>query len=150
MIELAARKYSTSFQQYSLYYICLICSIILLSGCTTLYVLPDDFKEHVQDVFRRQNHATGEMMILMEEDIDPVSYEQLMEAEKKMLMACEPLNEYAVLKRDGLDADLILYQRAMSSAEDCEDSTGQMEALLEKISADDNVGQASVKRPDAP
>jgi hypothetical protein len=132
----------------NLYYAGLTGLLLICSGCTHYYVTPDDFKEHVFDVFKRQNNAIGEVMILTEDEMDNADYDRLLEAEKRMLEACKPLNEYAVLKRDDLNTDLFLYQEAMNAAGDCEDSTSAMETILQKFNDEDNLEQSSAKLPD--
>ena len=105
----------------------------LVSGCNSAYIAPDEFRQYVGEVFRRQNQVTGEVMMLSEEELSEADYENLSEAENRMLEACKDLNEYAVHVRDGLSIGLYLRHSAMNSTEECEQATQGVESLLEKI-----------------
>ena len=90
----------------------------------------ESLRKQLEELFRRQNNATSEVMMLTMDDPDAESFTDLFEAEAEMQQACEPLNEYAVRERDKLEAGLILIKKILDAMAACEESTEQVELIL--------------------
>jgi hypothetical protein len=83
------------------------------------------FSQRVESVFKFQNSMTNAVMLL---EIEPSS--TILEAEQKMRLACEPLNEYASREMDGLSADFALQKRVEQTAVSCETAAQRLQSLL--------------------
>ncbi len=113
---------------------------MLLPGCI-LWNGPADhepssqhFAAYAEAVFRRQNHATSQMMLLSLEELeDKQVFEKLLGAEKSMQRACEALNAYAEQNQNGLSSNLLLRARAGKSVIACDEATKILENLLEDL-----------------
>lgn len=122
-------------------YLALIAVVILASGCTTLGKIPSDeekkpksFAAYAEEVFRRQNTATSQIMTLSPEDMDdPEQYEELLAAEKDMQSACELLNDYAQRSQDGESTSLFFRSRVGHAVKNCDQATQKLETLLEEL-----------------
>lgn len=89
------------------------------------------FAAHAEAVFRRQNAATSQIMMLALDDVDaPEIYEALLKTEKNMQLACVDLTAYAVQSQTQSSASLMMRVRAGKSIYACELATSQLEKLL--------------------
>ena len=109
--------------------------ISITSGCATFPVNETSpnhlsLKEQVEELFRRQNNAASEVMMLSLDETDNEEFEELSDAELKMQNACTALNEYAVRSRDQLSLGFFLQQRVLSEIDLCDDATQIVESLL--------------------
>jgi hypothetical protein len=110
---------------------------LLISGCTVPFFdgyganhqSLDDFKRHVEEIFRLQNQMSSEVIMLIESD-DQNKHENLVQAEQKMEQTCADLNEYASRDIDGLNISLILQRRIEKSAIACEQAAMSIKQLL--------------------
>lgn len=83
------------------------------------------FAQRVENVFKFQNSMTNAVMLLESEPSQTV-----LEAEKQMHAACEPLDEYASREIDGLSADFELQKKVEQTAISCEKAAQQLQTLL--------------------
>ncbi|NOT85016.1 MAG: hypothetical protein HOP02_09650 [Methylococcaceae bacterium] len=111
----------------------------LLSGCMLSAKSadhnhpPQSFANYAEEVFRRQNHATSQVMMLSVDELDDKdALEELLSAEKSMHNACEDLNAYAESQNDA-NTSLLLRARAAKSIEQCNLATKTLETLLEDL-----------------
>jgi hypothetical protein len=121
-------------------YLPLLAAANLLAGCMTLGDIPggeDDpqsFAAYAEDVFRRQNNATSEVMTLSPDQVgDAAQYEALLSAEKNMQSACELLNDYAQRTQDGENTNLLFRSRVGIAVKNCDRATYKLETLLEDL-----------------
>ena len=113
----------------------IIISFILISGCV---IIKDplgqekihQLKEDAESIFRRQNTAISQVMILTMDEEN----QTLAEAEQAMQDACAKLNAYAVRLRDGLGDNLLQQQQVFNSLDKCEAATRNLEVLLQSVS----------------
>lgn len=84
-----------------------------------------NLKEFSESVFILQNKMTNAVMF-SETELSPT----ILEAEKKMHIACEPLNQAGSLQVDGLSVDFGLAERIQQTAESCEKAAQQLQILL--------------------
>jgi hypothetical protein len=85
----------------------------------------EDFAE---SVFILQNKMTNAVMF-SESELSAAT----LEAEKKMHVACEPLNKAGSLQFDGLSVNFELAQRIQQTAESCEKAAQQLQILLSAV-----------------
>lgn len=109
--------------------------LLVLPGCGLSYFTGEDtesgnFAAYVESVFKLQNRVTSEMMALT--SVGDMDDPQLLLAEKAMQGACLPLNQYASRESDGLSTGLFLRRRVQMSANACEQSARELEALLKR------------------
>jgi len=83
------------------------------------------FSQRVESVFKFQNSMTNAVMLL---ETEPSA--AILEAEQKMQLVCEPLNEYASREMDGLSADFALQKRVEQTALSCEKAAQQLQNLF--------------------
>ncbi|MCK5897662.1 MAG: hypothetical protein KAG06_01155 [Methylococcales bacterium] len=114
----------------------LLFSLSSLSACTVMsYKTRADYGK---SVFKRQNALSTEIMmidgemLLSEDDMD-----ELLDEEAEMQKACRLLNDYALKKINKESISLLFKKRANDSIEDCADSIGNVESLLEDLEIDD-------------
>lgn len=105
------------------------CAVPFLSGYGTNGQSLEEFKYHVEEIFRLQNRMTSEVMMLLESE-EAKKYQALMQAEHHMQQACTDLNEYVSRDMDGLSIGLLLRRRVEKSALDCEQAALELKALL--------------------
>ncbi|MEE9396712.1 MAG: hypothetical protein V3V31_06830 [Methylococcales bacterium] len=125
-------------------FIALLCA---LSGCVTLpweTIVPSDvkiadtegFKKYVEQVFRRQNKVTNQLIEIFEEkpdSIDEDTYDALEDAEEEMQDACVALNEIAAGKSQDEQIGLQLKYRALKTVGQCDRATKKAEDLVAQI-----------------
>lgn len=108
---------------------------LVLPGCSLTNLVGDDSESgdlaaYVESVFKLQNRVTSEMMAIT--SVGDMDDPQLLVAEKAMQGACLPLNQYASRESDGLSTGLFLRRRVQMSANACEQSARELEALLNR------------------
>jgi len=118
-------------------------SLLLLQACATVTTtLPDgsqktrsieDFEQYAESVFRRQNQATAQAGMLLDEDLNPDDYKALEAAESRMLMACKALNEIANRQIDQQDSNILLELEVKQSIGECDYATQKVEQLNERL-----------------
>lgn len=123
------------------------CSIILIlsvfaTGCSTISTVTpdghresrsvDEFKSYAEDVFRRQNKASSELILLLIdiESSDQENYSKLQNAEKRIMDACQPLNSMAVMMVENRKIDMSMKYSVMTSVSECDYITRDVEELL--------------------
>ncbi len=110
---------------------------LLLSGCSVPFLggygannqSLEDFKYHVEEIFRLQNKMSSEVMMLVETDGENKN-QVLINAEQHMQKVCADLNEYASRDIDGLSISFFLRQRVEKSAIDCERAALAIKPML--------------------
>jgi len=94
-------------------------------------------RQNAESVFRRQNTASSQVMILTMDEEDSV----LSGAELTMQEACAALNAYvirAISSDDFLMLDFLAQQQVIDSLDGCDAATKKLEALLpSSFSVDD-------------
>jgi hypothetical protein len=111
----------------------IVVNTALLLGCNTMLLgsygeqnqTLEAFSQRVENVFKFQNSMTNAVMLL---ETEPTA--TILEAEQKMQLACEPLNEYATREMDGLSADFALQRRVEQTAVSCETAAQRLHSLL--------------------
>ena len=116
--------------------------VLLLHGCATVTIpiadrgektmTIDEFSKYTEAVFRRQNRASDQVIMLAEE-MDPPTYQKLADAEEKMLEACRPLNEIAARQRDQESVGLTLKLEIAPAIDACDRATTRLETLLRAV-----------------
>jgi hypothetical protein len=112
-----------------------------LTGCALLSSAPkivtqQTLKNQLEELFRRQNKATSEVMMFTMDEPDAEVFEELLEAEQQMLQACDPLNEYAVRELDQLSLGIMLKNKVLAAMDDCEDATELVEIVIKEMLSD--------------
>ena len=92
----------------------------------------EEFSQYVEHVFRYHNQVMAE---LMEAAVDRPELEsneasELNAAEKKMLSACEPLNEVVSESLSGETVGINLKLDLVDAAPDCENASKKVEDLI--------------------
>lgn len=113
----------------------IIVGVTFLTGCNTFLLgsygeqnqTLDAFKLRVENIFKLQNNMTNNVMLI--DEPSPT----ILNAEQKMLFACEPLNEYAAKEMDGEDTDFSLQKRVEQTAVNCEKSAQTLQKLLVNV-----------------
>ncbi len=115
---------------------------LLLQACATVTIRTagggektmtiEEFEQYTEAVFRRQNHASDQVIMLAEE-VDQTTYQKLAEAEEKMLEACRPLNEIAARQRDQESVGLALKLEIAPTIDACDRATTRLETLLRSV-----------------
>ncbi len=113
-------------------------NLIFLFSCSTLQFFSTPFDhtklgDQVESLFRRQNQASHQVMMLLIEEPENIDLEKIEQAELSMLEACKALNEFAVLERDNQKISLSKKQKIISSIPACEQKTSDLEKLLQSI-----------------
>lgn len=105
------------------------CSVPFFGGYGANHQSLDDFKSHVEEIFRLQNKMSSEVIMLVESD-EENKHDALKLAEQKMQKTCADLNEYASRDIDGLSISFSLHRRVEKSAIDCENAALAIKPLL--------------------
>ncbi len=110
--------------------------MILLVNCTIVQK-PFKFKDHAveyaESIFRRQNQATQQVMILLEDDLTTEEEERLSEAELQMYKACHLLNEAANREMEGKNISVYFQGQVKLSFKACDESVKNMESILRNL-----------------
>ena len=136
---------STSLINKGLTFLWLACT---LQGCVLLpweTITPSDvkiadteeFKKYVEQVFRRQNKVTNQLIEIFEEEpdnIDEETYDALEDAEEEMQDACVVLNKIAAQKSHEEKISLQLKYKALKTVGHCDRATKNVENLLAQLS----------------
>lgn len=110
--------------------------LIILSGCTIGKSDPtfstQSFAAYAESVFRRQNNATSQVMMLSTEEVavDQKDFNGLLAAEKKMHHACTDLVAYAQASQIENSTSLLQRARAGKAINACDQATYTLESLL--------------------
>ena len=117
--------------------------MLLLQACATVTTtLPDgsqkirsieEFEYYAESVFRRQNQATAQAGMLLDEDLNPDDYNALEAAESEMLKVCKALNEIANRQIDQQDTDILLKLEVKQTIGECDYATQKVEQLNEQF-----------------
>lgn len=108
---------------------------LALSGCAWLidYGEANSLEAYAEAVFRRQNHATSEMMDLANEDGAILGYDTLLDAETAMRQACHALNDYASRMQSDQSGTLFQQGEVATSLRACDRATRRLEHLLDQV-----------------
>jgi hypothetical protein len=123
-----------------------VAALSLLAGCAGITTYSEDgrietrsqqdFETYAESVFRRQNEAGSELAMIymdLDGDADANSIETLSSAEDRMLDACRPLNDAALLQVKGEEPGFFKKLHVMNSLSRCERYTGELEYLLQRL-----------------
>lgn len=105
------------------------CSVPFFGGFGANHQSLEDFKSHVEAIFRLQNQMSSEVIMLIEGD-EENKHDALKLAEQKMQKICADLNEYASRDIDGLSISFALHRRVEKSEIDCENAALAIKPLL--------------------
>jgi hypothetical protein len=83
---------------------------------------------YAEDLFRRQNKLTSQLMML---DSTVENEEALYQAEMAMHEACKLLNDYARYQMEGKSLGILFKRRVKNSLPACEDAIVELEECLE-------------------
>ncbi len=107
-----------------------------LTGCMTLgesFKVKQSISEYAEQLFKRQNFLTQQVMMLFEVDITEENEKKVYQAESQMHDACHLLNEYATREMDGIKMSVFFRKRVQSSFDQCEETVKKMESILGQI-----------------
>ena len=94
--------------------------------------------DYGERVFKRQNALSTEIMMIDDESLlSEADMEALLEVETEMQHACRLLNDYALKEMNREPISLLFKKRANESVDDCAESIGEVESLLEDVEIDD-------------
>lgn len=95
---------------------------------------PDEFETYAESVFRRQNEAGSELVYVYTDldNIDEASFEAITSSEERMLEACEPVNQMAILRLKEEEPDFFFKIRFINSLASCDLAASELELLLKK------------------
>ncbi len=113
-------------------------NLFFLLSCSSLQFFSTPFDHtklgnQVESLFRRQNLASHQVMMLLLEEPENIDLEKIEQAESSMLDACRPLNEFAILERDNQKISLSKKRKIISSVPICEQKTIALEKLLQNV-----------------
>ena len=113
-------------------------NFLFLLSCSTLQIFSSpfdhtNFGDQVESLFRRQNQASHQVMMLLLDDSENIDLEKIEQAEFSMLEACKPLNEFAILERDNQKISFSNKQKILRSIPVCEQKTETLEKLLQQL-----------------
>jgi hypothetical protein len=123
-----------------------VAALSLLAGCAGITTYSEDgsietrsqqdFEAYAESVFRRQNEAGSDLVIIymdLDSDADAGSLEALSSAEDRMLDACRPLNDAALMWVKGEEPGFFQRLHLMNSLSSCERYTDELEYLLQRL-----------------
>ena len=118
-------------------YLLVFLSALSLYSCSSIHnlympLVHSDLETRIETLFRRQNQASGLVMMLIMEEESSSKLDNLENAEQIMLDACKPLNEYVVLERDAQDIGLAQKQKVLDSINPCDIKTRKLEKMLKE------------------
>lgn len=117
--------------------------MLFSAGCSMINtVTPDghyesrtisEFEVYAEDVFRRQNQASSELiMLLIDSESDGGErYHILLDAEERILNACKSLNHIAAMTVANQPVDMNLKYQVMTSVSECDYTTRDVEEILQ-------------------
>jgi hypothetical protein len=123
---------------------CCVFFAIAASGCANVTTYAPDgrmevrsqaeFETYAESVFRRQNEAGSQLVYIYTdlESIDDASYKAITSSEERMLQACEPVNQMAVLMLNQEEPDFFFKIHFMNSLSACDVAASELELLLKK------------------
>ncbi len=116
---------------------------IVSSGCITtstadgrrLFTASGQFRLYVEQVFRRHNRVTNDLIYLLPEieQSDAALYSRLTQAESNMLKSCRHLNKLATSYRDDRKPGYFKRMKMSRSAAQCDRSTQATQTILEEF-----------------
>lgn len=104
----------------------------LLANCSIAQKplkIKDYMTEYGESIFKRQNQATQQFMLL-EEDLSLTEQERFSEAELRMYNACHLLNEAASREMEGKKISIYFQGLVRNSLKACDESVKNMELML--------------------
>lgn len=114
-------------------------TLLILNYLASCSIVEKPFKlkeaetEYAESLFLRQNKATQQVMMLLEENITLDEEQQLSDAELQMYEDCHLLNEVAILEMEGRVVSLYFKQQVQRSLKVCDVAITKMESLLRLI-----------------
>jgi len=116
--------------------------LIQITGCSISQLNPTDegqhvnskqhYKRYVEEVFRRQNHAVSQMILLPIDELSDEMQLKLLDAEHSLTQRCKVLNDIASLRSEGKKESMLQKLKVSRSIKDCEAATHALEAVLEQ------------------
>ena len=109
---------------------CIVMALGSVLACTAC-VSVETIRADAEAVFRQHNRVAGEIMLVLPElDPDATGTGRLMEADRAMLVACQPLNDLAVAHREGRRPSVRERLALPPAIDACRDATAVAEDLL--------------------
>jgi hypothetical protein len=105
---------------------------VTTAGGLVLSVASTEFREYVEQVFRRQNEVATELAFALDERNGASDAAELAAAEERLLSECASLNRLATARRDRERLPLTARTAAARTAPLCETATAAAVALLER------------------
>lgn len=114
----------------------------MLSACATVSATApgdkavatsrEDFRGHVETVFRFQNQVASDLITRYELSGDPAIQPsaELLAAEDRMQESCRYLNEVVAVSIDGKDPDIGLKLNLMKTIDDCDAAAHKLASML--------------------
>jgi hypothetical protein len=130
--------------------LCSLClSVGILPGCA-LYVKTMDgdlirttsseFNDYAAQVFRLHNKVTTDLAYALDEiefsNSEDSAFQELINADDRMLNACSAVDEVAIARRDGEKVSLKQLNTAARFIPDCEKATLEANKLIYEIESD--------------
>ena len=115
---------------------------LMLSACVTMSAPApgdkvvstshEDFRGHVETVFRFQNQVASDLITRYELSEDPAIQPsaELLVAEDRMQESCRYLNEVVAISIDGKEPDIGLKLNLMKTIDDCDAAAHKLASML--------------------
>ncbi|MEX2525593.1 MAG: hypothetical protein WD750_11600 [Gammaproteobacteria bacterium] len=102
-----------------------------MTGCATFSGTrtDKDFETYAKDVFRHQNRIGNQLLFLIMDNNDD---ERLLQAEQRLLDACQELNNMAIRKMQRQGTNPITKYKTRLSVKECDQTSRDVELLLKK------------------
>ncbi len=92
------------------------------------------YKRYIENVFRRQNRAMSQIILLPVDELGVSVQQDLLNAEQSATSRCKVLNDIASLRSEGKKESMLQKLKVSRSIRDCENATLELEYLLERAS----------------
>ncbi len=89
-------------------------------------------KRYIEDVFRRQNQAMSQIILLPVDELDQTIQQSLIDAEQSVTILCKVLNDIASLHSEGKKESVVQKLKVSRSIKDCEKATLALELVLQQ------------------
>lgn len=90
------------------------------------------YKRYVEDVFRRQNQAMSQIILLPVDSLSSDIQRELLNAEQAVTKRCKVLNDIASLHSEGKKESMMQKLKVSRSVKDCENATRDLELIMER------------------
>jgi hypothetical protein len=91
------------------------------------------YKRYIETVFRRQNQAMSQIILLPVDELNKKTQQNLADAEQSVTTRCKVLNEIASLRSEGKKESMFQKLKVSRSINDCDAATRELEVILEQV-----------------